>query len=86
MTGSAHRRRLRHAPEVPTPAPVLRPRTEDWTRAEMVAALPTLHGGAENSTPITAERFKGTVLTPGMVHGAAPGPVRPFPSGPARLA
>lgn len=34
----------------------------------MVAALPTLHGGAENSTPITAERFEGTVLARGIVH------------------
>ncbi|MFG3345769.1 DUF4440 domain-containing protein [Streptomyces sp. NPDC048018] len=39
-----------------------------WTRAEMIAALPTLHGGAENSTPITAERFEGTVIAPGIVH------------------
>ncbi|MER8045877.1 nuclear transport factor 2 family protein [Streptomyces sp. NPDC094032] len=39
-----------------------------WTRAEMIAALPTLHGGTENSTPITAERFEGTVLAPGVVH------------------
>ncbi|MEU2244630.1 nuclear transport factor 2 family protein [Streptomyces sp. NPDC018338] len=39
-----------------------------WTRAEMVAALPTLHGGSESSTPITAERFEGTVLAPGIVH------------------
>ncbi|WP_328946327.1 DUF4440 domain-containing protein [Streptomyces sp. NBC_00250] len=39
-----------------------------WTHAEMVAALPTLHGGAENSTPITAEHFEGTLLAPGIVH------------------
>ncbi|MEV7617600.1 nuclear transport factor 2 family protein [Streptomyces sp. NPDC089799] len=39
-----------------------------WTRTEMVAALPTLHGGAENSIPITADRFEGTVLAPGIVH------------------
>ncbi|WP_051807734.1 DUF4440 domain-containing protein [Streptomyces sp. NRRL F-2664] len=39
-----------------------------WTHEEMVAALPTLHGGSESSTPITAERFEGTVLAPGIVH------------------
>ncbi|MFD9722550.1 DUF4440 domain-containing protein [Streptomyces sp. NPDC059072] len=39
-----------------------------WTHAEMVAALPTLHGGTGNSTPITAGRFEGTVLAPGIVH------------------
>ncbi|MFE7855391.1 DUF4440 domain-containing protein [Streptomyces sp. NPDC057403] len=39
-----------------------------WTRTEMVAALPTLHGGAGNSTPITAERFEGAILAPGIVH------------------
>ncbi|MFF8996245.1 DUF4440 domain-containing protein [Streptomyces sp. NPDC014983] len=39
-----------------------------WTHAEMVTALPTLHGGPESSTPITAERFEGTVLAPGIVH------------------
>lgn len=39
-----------------------------WTHAEMVAALPTLHGGAENSTPITAEHFEVTVLASGIVH------------------
>ncbi|MYQ96668.1 DUF4440 domain-containing protein [Streptomyces sp. SID4946] len=39
-----------------------------WTHAEMVAALPTLHGSSESSTPITAERFEGTVLASGIVH------------------
>lgn len=39
-----------------------------WTHAEMVAALPTLHGGAESSIPITAEHFEGTVLASGIVH------------------
>ncbi|MFG3041837.1 hypothetical protein ACGFYZ_33540 [Streptomyces sp. NPDC048330] len=34
----------------------------------MVAALPTLHGGAENSSPITTEHFEGTALAPGIVH------------------
>ncbi|QNP66795.1 DUF4440 domain-containing protein [Streptomyces genisteinicus] len=39
-----------------------------WTRAEMVAALPTLHGGDGDAVPITAEHFEGTVLAPGIVH------------------
>ncbi|MFJ4714490.1 DUF4440 domain-containing protein [Streptomyces sp. NPDC088785] len=39
-----------------------------WTYAEMVAALPTLHGSGEHSTPITAALFEGAVLAPGIVH------------------
>ncbi|WP_051804536.1 DUF4440 domain-containing protein [Streptomyces griseus] len=40
-----------------------------WTHAAMLAALPTLHtGGQEDATPITADRFEGTVLAPGVVH------------------
>ncbi|MEU2503220.1 nuclear transport factor 2 family protein [Streptomyces sp. NPDC007863] len=38
-----------------------------WTYEEMLAALPTLHGG-EDGPPIVAEAFAGTVLAPGLVH------------------
>ncbi|WP_282693844.1 nuclear transport factor 2 family protein [Streptomyces sp. CC208A] len=38
-----------------------------WTYEEMLAALPELHGG-EDGPPITAGRFAGTVLAPGIVH------------------
>ncbi|MFF5503467.1 DUF4440 domain-containing protein [Streptomyces roseolus] len=38
-----------------------------WTYAEMLAALPALHGG-EDGPPIVAEAFAGTVLAPGVVH------------------
>ncbi|MGW4778738.1 nuclear transport factor 2 family protein [Streptomyces filamentosus] len=40
-----------------------------WTHAAMLAALPTLHTDDQaGSTPITADRFEGTVLAPGIVH------------------
>ncbi|GGY58084.1 hypothetical protein GCM10010363_44330 [Streptomyces omiyaensis] len=38
-----------------------------WTRAEMLAALPGLHGGADGP-PIVATAFAGTVLAAGLVH------------------
>ncbi|NML52738.1 nuclear transport factor 2 family protein [Streptomyces sp. R302] len=38
-----------------------------WTYAEMMAALPALHGG-EDGPPIVADAFAGTILAPGVVH------------------
>ncbi|MFK3731602.1 DUF4440 domain-containing protein [Streptomyces sp. NPDC088090] len=38
-----------------------------WTHAEMIAALPELHGG-EDGPPIEAGEFTGAVLAPGIVH------------------
>ncbi|XIE81427.1 DUF4440 domain-containing protein [Streptomyces sp. SBR177] len=38
-----------------------------WTHEEMVAALPTLHGGAE-SPPIETSRLSGALLAPDLVH------------------
>ncbi|MFF9193750.1 DUF4440 domain-containing protein [Streptomyces sp. NPDC014779] len=38
-----------------------------WTYEEMVAALPTLHGGAE-SPPIETSRLRGALLAPDLVH------------------
>ncbi|MEV0982641.1 DUF4440 domain-containing protein [Streptomyces sp. NPDC049915] len=38
-----------------------------WTYEEMVAALPTLHGGAE-SLHIEASRMRGVLLAPDLVH------------------
>ncbi|MET8508577.1 DUF4440 domain-containing protein [Streptomyces sp. NPDC004787] len=38
-----------------------------WTYEEMVAALPTLHGGADGP-PIETSRLRGALLAPDLVH------------------